>query len=65
MSVPEALVLADGLIAVGRNQVIEALIVLASEVRQLNRRCDNTHQSLMLAEAEIAELRKVLEGRRK
>ncbi len=60
MSVPEALVLADGLTAAGGNLVVEALTVLAGEVRHLNRRLEATSTRLWRAEEDLAQVGKLL-----
>jgi hypothetical protein len=60
MSVPEALVLTDGLIAAGGNLVVEALVVLSAEVRRLNRRLEATNTRLCRAEEDLAQVGKLL-----
>jgi hypothetical protein len=60
MSVPEALVLADGLTTAGGNLVVEALTVLAGEVRHLNRRLEATSTRLWRAEEDLAQVGKLL-----
>jgi hypothetical protein len=60
MSVPEALVLTDGLIAAGGNLVVEALVVLSAEVRRLNRRLEATNTRLWRAEEDLAQVDKLL-----
>jgi hypothetical protein len=60
MSVSEALVLTDGLIAAGGNLVVEALVVLSAEVRRLNRRLEATSARLCRAEEDLAQVGKLL-----
>jgi hypothetical protein len=60
MSLPEALILADGLTAAGGNLVVEALTVLAGEVRHLNRRLEATNTRLWRAEEDLAQVGKLL-----
>jgi hypothetical protein len=60
MSLPEALVLADGLTAAGGNLVVEALTVLSREVRHLNRRLEATNTRLWRAEEDLAQVGKLL-----
>ncbi len=60
MSVPEALVLTDGLTAAGGNLVVEALTVLAREVRHLNRRLEAPNTRLWRAEEDLAQVGKLL-----
>jgi hypothetical protein len=60
MSVPEALVLTDGLTAAGGNLVVEALVVLSAEVRRLNRRLEATNTRLCRAEEDLAQVGKLL-----
>jgi hypothetical protein len=60
MSLPEALILADGLTAAGGNLVVEALLVLAAEVRHLNRRLEATSARLWRAEEDLAQVGKLL-----
>ncbi len=60
MSLPEALILADGLTAAGGNLVVEALVVLAAEVRHLNRRLEATNTRLWRAEEDLAQVGKLL-----
>jgi hypothetical protein len=60
MSVPEALVLTDGLTAAGGNLVVEALTVLAREVRHLNRRLEATSTRLWRAEEDLAQVGKLM-----
>jgi hypothetical protein len=63
MSVPEALVLTDGLIAAGGNLVVEALVVLSAEVRRLNRRLEATNTRLWRAEEDLAQVGKLLKNK--
>ena len=60
MSLPEALNLADGLTAAGGNFVVEALLVLAAEVRHLNRRLEGTSVRLYRAEEDLSQVGKLL-----
>jgi hypothetical protein len=60
MSLPEALVLSDGLTAAGGNLVVEALTVLSREVRHLNRRLEATTTRLCRAEEDLAQVGKLL-----
>jgi hypothetical protein len=59
MSLPEALILSDGLTAAGGNLVVEALTVLAGEVRRLNRRLEATSTRLWRAEEDLAQFGKL------
>jgi hypothetical protein len=62
MSLPEALILADGLTAAGDNFVVAALLVLAREVRHLNRRFEATSTRLCRAEEDLAQVGKLHKG---